>query len=104
MKISLNWIKEILDFDLSAEETSEILTDIGLEVEKSEQYENIKGGLNGIVVGEIKKCDKHPNADKLKITHVDIGQEKLSQIICGAPNVDVNQKVLVALPEQPFFL
>ena len=103
MKISLNWIKEILDFDLSAEETSEILTDIGLEVEKSEQYENIKGGLNGIVVGEIKKCDKHPNADKLKITHVDIGQEKLSQIICGAPNVDVNQKVLVALPGTTIF-
>ena len=69
MKISLNWIKEILDFDLTAEETSEILTDIGLEVEKSELYENIKGGLNGIVVGEIKKCEKHPNADKLKITH-----------------------------------
>ena len=61
-------------------------------------------GLNGIVVGEIKKCDKHPNADKLKITHVDIGEEKLSQIICGAPNVDVNQKVLVAYQEQPFFL
>ena len=75
MKISLNWIKEILDFDLTAEETSEILTDIGLEVEKSELYENIKGGLNGIVVGEIKKCEKHPNADKLKITHVDIGEE-----------------------------
>ena len=103
MKISLNWIKEILDFDLSAEETSEMLTDIGLEVEKSEQYENIKGGLNGIVVGEIKKCEKHPNADKLKITHVDIGKEKLSQIICGAPNVDVNQKVLVALPGTTIF-
>ena len=103
MKISLNWIKEILDFDLTAEETSEILTDIGLEVEKSELYENIKGGLNGIVVGEIKKCEKHPNADKLKITHVDIGEEKLSQIICGAPNVDVNQKVLVALPGTTIF-
>ena len=62
MKISLNWIKEILDFDLTAEETSEMLTNIGLEVEKSENYENIKGGLNGIVVGEIKKCEKHPNA------------------------------------------
>ena len=65
MKISLNWIKEILDFDLTAEETSEILTDIGLEVEKSELYENIKGGLNGIVVGEIKKCEKNQNEDKL---------------------------------------
>ena len=103
MKISLNWIKEILDFDLTAEETSEMLTDIGLEVEKSEQYENIKGGLNGIVVGEIKKCEKHPNADKLKITHVDIGDGELSQIICGAPNVGINQKVLVALPGTTIF-
>ncbi len=98
MKISHNWIKEILDFNLTAKETSEILTEIGLEVEKIEQFESIQGSLNGIVVGEVKKCEKHPNADKLKITHVDIGQNEPSQIICGAPNIEVNQKVLVALP------
>ena len=104
MKISYNWIKEIVDFYLNPEETSELLTDIGLEVEKSEMYESIKGGLNGIIVGEIKKVEQHPNADRLKITHVDIGEENWQQIICGAPNVALNQKVLVATPGTTLFL
>ena len=103
MRISYNWIKEIVDFNLSPEETSELLTDIGLEVEKSEIYESIKGGLNGIIVGEVKKVEQHPNADRLKITHVDIGEENWQQIICGAPNVALNQKVLVATPGTTIF-
>ena len=103
MKISYNWIKEIVDFNLSPEETSKLLTDIGLEVEKSEIYESIKGGLNGIIVGEVKKVEQHPNADRLKITHVDIGEENWQQIVCGAPNVALNQKVLVAIPGTTIF-
>ena len=84
-----------LKIDLEIEEVSEILTDIGLEVEGISDYEELKGGLKGLVVGHVIECKKHPNADRLKLTKVDIGDEIL-QIVCGAPNVDLDQKVVVA--------
>lgn len=96
MTTSLNWLKEYIDIDLSPQETGDLLTSLGLEVEGMEEKETIKGGLAGIVVGEVKECGKHPNADKLSLTKVDIGQEELLQIVCGAPNVAAGQKVLVA--------
>ncbi len=95
MKISLNWLKDYIDLNLDTEKISEILTTIGLEVEGIEQFESVKGGLKGVVVGHILECGKHPNADKLSLTKVDIGDQEL-QIVCGAPNVAVGQKVLVA--------
>lgn len=97
MKISYNWLKEFLDFDLSANEISELLTYGGLEVEGLELFQSIPGGLNGLVIGEVLSCTRHPNADKLTITKVDTGTEIL-QIVCGAPNVAQGQKVIVALP------
>ena len=96
MKISYNWLKEFIDFDESPDEISEILTQTGLEVEGIESIEKIPGGLSGIVVGEVVSCSQHPNADKLKVTKVDIGGETPSDIVCGAPNVAQGQKVLVA--------
>ena len=98
MKISYNWLKDILDFKLAPIETSELLTDIGLEVERLEIYESIKGGLKGLIVGEIKSVEKHPNADRLNITQVDLGEEENYKIVCGAPNVKKGQKVVVAKP------
>jgi len=96
MKISYSWLKEFISFSESPKEVSEILTQTGLEVEGIEKIEKIPGGLSGIVVGEVAECEQHPNADKLKVTKVDIGAEELSNIICGAPNVAQGQKVLVA--------
>ena len=96
MKISYNWLREFISFDESPEEISEILTQTGLEVEGLEKVEKIPGGLEGIVVGEVMECGQHPNADKLKLTKVDIGADEFSDIVCGAPNVAVGQKVLVA--------
>src|SRR5699024_5044242 len=96
MKISYNWLKQFLAIDWEAEKTSEILTDLGLEVEGLETYTNIPGGLKGIVVGEVLACKQHPNADRLKVTEVAIGQEHPVQIVCGAPNVKIGQKVAVA--------
>ncbi len=96
MKISYNWLKEYIDFDQNPRELGEILTQTGLEVEGIERVEKIPGGLAGIVVGEVKSCEQHPNADKLKVTKVDIGADQLSDIVCGAPNVAAGQKVLVA--------
>jgi phenylalanyl-tRNA synthetase beta chain len=95
MNISFNWLNEFLKIDLEIEELSEVLTDIGLEVEGISDYEELKGGLKGLVVGHVIECKKHPNADRLKLTKVDIGEEIL-QIVCGAPNVDLDQKVIVA--------
>ena len=95
MNISFNWLNEFLKIDLEIVELSEVLTDIGLEVEGITDYEELKGGLKGLVVGHVIECKKHPNADRLKLTKVDIGEEIL-QIVCGAPNVDLNQKVIVA--------
>lgn len=96
MKISYNWLKEIADIDLPPEKVSELLTGCGLEVESLSEYHSIKGGLKGIVVGEVKTKIKHPNADKLSVTTVDIGEGEIKQIVCGAPNVAAGQKVLVA--------
>lgn len=96
MKISYNWLKQFIKTDWTPEQTSELLTDLGLEVEGVENYQSVKGGLEGIVVGEVLTCEKHPNADKLKVTTVNIGSEEPLQIVCGAPNVAAGQKVPVA--------
>ncbi len=97
MKISYNWLKEYIKTDLNPEEMAVILTDIGLEVEGVESFQSVKGGLEGIVIGKVKTSEKHPNADKLTITTVDIGSEKFLRIVCGAPNVAAGQKVPVAI-------
>ncbi len=96
MKISLNWLKEYIEIQESPEEIAALLTSSGLEVEGIEEIETIPGGLKGIVIGEVITCEKHPNADKLSKTTVDIGREESSPIVCGAPNVAVGQKVVVA--------
>jgi len=96
MKLSLKWIKEYIDIDKSPEEISEILTDIGLEVEGLEEVESVKGGLAGLLIGEVKTCGKHPGADRLSLTTVDLGGPEPVQIVCGAPNVAAGQKVVVA--------
>ena len=96
MKISYNWLKQYLDIKLPAERVSELLTDTGLEVEGLEQIDTIKGGLRGVVIGEVLTCEKHPNADKLNCTTVNIGGDEILPIVCGAPNVAAGQKVLVA--------
>jgi phenylalanyl-tRNA synthetase beta chain len=109
MKISFNWLKKYIDTDISVKEVGQILTDTGLEVESIEKIEAVKGGLEGVVVGKVLTCEKHPDADKLKVTTVDVGAETL-QIVCGAPNVAVGQMVVVATvgctlypkPDQPF--
>ena len=96
MKISYNWLKQFINIDLESEYTAEVLTDLGLEVESVEKFESLKGGLEGVVVGHVLTCEKHSNADKLKVTKVDIGTGNPIQIVCGASNVDVGQKVPVA--------
>nr|WP_299068721.1 phenylalanine--tRNA ligase subunit beta [uncultured Allomuricauda sp.] len=96
MKISYNWLKQFLQIDWNSQKTGELLTDLGLEVEGISSFESVKGGLQGVVVGHVLTCDKHPNADRLKLTTVDIGEEAPVQIVCGAPNVAVGQKVPVA--------
>ena len=96
MNISYNWLKELLGFEIAVEELEQILTSLGLEVEGMEPYESIRGGLDGIVAGKVLTCDKHPNADKLVITTVDIGDGESYPIVCGAPNVAAGQTVLVA--------
>lgn len=96
MRISYNWLKQFIKLDATAEDTAAILTDLGLEVEGIELFESIKGGLKGILVGEVKTCIQHPDADRLKITTVDLGDGVPLQIVCGAPNVAAGQKVPVA--------
>nr|WP_315202385.1 phenylalanine--tRNA ligase subunit beta [uncultured Flavobacterium sp.] len=96
MKISYNWLKQFIKIDWKSEETSALLTDLGLEVEIVEKYQSIKGGLEGIVVGHVLTCVQHPDADRLKITTVDLGDGTPIQIVCGASNVDAGQKVPVA--------
>ncbi|POS02734.1 phenylalanyl-tRNA synthetase beta subunit [Flavobacterium croceum DSM 17960] len=96
MRISYNWLKQFIKIDLPSEETSALLTDLGLEVEVVEKYESLKGGLKGVIVGEVKSCEKHPDADRLKVTTVDLGEGNIVQIVCGAPNVAAGQKVPVA--------
>lgn len=96
MKVSYNWLKQYISTRISPERMSEILTDTGLEVEGVEKIEAVKGGLEGVFVGEVLTCDQHPDADKLKITTVTIGSGEPLQIVCGAPNVAAGQKVIVA--------
>ena len=96
MTISYNWLNEYLPERIEPEKLSKILTAIGLEVESLEKYEAVKGGLLGLVIGEVMECEKHPDADKLKLTKVNTGDSELLQIVCGAPNVAVAQKVVVA--------
>ena len=109
MKIAYNWLKQYVKTDTTPEEMSTILTDTGLEVESLEKIEAVKGGLEGVVVGEVLTCVPHPDADKLKLTTVNIGKEENLKIVCGAPNVAAGQKVIVATvgatiyptPEEP---
>lgn len=96
MTISYNWLSEYLPQTIEPQKLSKILTSIGLEVESLEKYEPIKGGLQGIIIGEVLTCEKHPDADKLKLTTVNVGALEPLQIVCGAPNVAVGQKVVVA--------
>jgi phenylalanyl-tRNA synthetase beta chain len=96
MKISYNWLKQYLDFNLLPEELSLLLTDCGLEVESLESWQSVKGGLKGVVIGEVITCVKHPDADKLSKTTVDIGGGQILPIVCGAPNVATGQKVVIA--------
>ena len=96
MKISYNWLKQFLKVDWEAERTGELLTDLGLEVEGIETVESIKGSLAGVVVGKVLTCEQHPNADRLRVTTVNIGTENPVQIVCGAPNVAAGQTVPVA--------
>lgn len=96
MKISYNWLSDYIQTDLNAEQAGALLTGCGLEVESVEPFETVAGGLRGLVVGEVKEKAKHPNADKLSVTKVDVGSGELLSIVCGAPNVEAGQKVIVA--------
>lgn len=98
MTIAYNWLKEYIEIPESPEELGRILTSTGLEVESVIPYETVRGGLNGLVIGEVLTCVKHPNADKLSLTTVDVGRETPLRIVCGAPNVAQGQKVVVAVP------
>ena len=102
MKISYNWLKDYLNFDIEPDQLSEILTNIGLEVDGMEIWESVKGGLKGVVVGEVLTCEKHANSDHLSVTTVDIGAGEPLNIVCGAPNVAAGQKVLVATAAQRY--
>lgn len=96
MKISYNWLKQYIDLKTSPEETAALLTGCGLEVESIEKFQSVKGGLDGLVIGEVKEREKHPDADRLSVTKVDVGAAELLNIVCGAPNVEAGQKVVVA--------
>ena len=96
MKISINWLKEYVETNSQPEEISEILTNLGLEVEKLSLFESVKGGLNGVVAGKVLECGKHPDADRLKVTSIDLGDNEISEIVCGAPNIEKGQIVPVA--------
>jgi len=96
MNLSYNWLKKYIDLDVSPAKLETLLTDCGLEVEKMEQVQSVKGGLEGVVIGKVLSCEKHPNADTLSITTVDIGNGNVLPIVCGAPNVAAGQMVPVA--------
>ena len=98
MTIAYNWLKEYIEIPESPEEIGKILTSTGLEVESVEKFETVKGGLEGLVIGEVLTCEKHPNADKLSLTTVNVGTDSPLKIVCGAPNVAKGQKVVVAVP------
>lgn len=97
MKISYNWLKQFINLPWDAEKTGELLTNLGLEVEGIEDFSSVKGGLKGVVVGHVLECEQHPNADRLKVTKVDVGNGEILQIVCGAANVAKGQKVPVAV-------
>ena len=97
MNISYNWLKDYLDFDLQPDEVAAALTSIGLETGGVEEGQTIKGGLEGLVIGEVLTCEEHPNSDHLHITTVNVGGAEPLQIVCGAPNVAAGQKVVVAV-------
>ncbi|MBL4577688.1 MAG: phenylalanine--tRNA ligase subunit beta, partial [Flavobacteriales bacterium] len=103
MKISYNWLKEYLELDVNPEELAVVLTDCGLEVEGLEEFESVKGSLEGLIVGEVQRVEKHSNADKLIVTTVNVGNGDLLPIVCGAPNVEAGQKVIVAPPGATLF-
>jgi phenylalanyl-tRNA synthetase beta chain len=96
VKISINWLKDYVETNSQPEEISEILTNLGLEVEKLSLFESVKGGLNGVVAGKVLECGKHPDADRLKVTSIDLGNNEISEIVCGAPNIEKGQIVPVA--------
>src|SRR4051812_33572479 len=96
MTISYNWLSTYLPVPIDPERLSVILTSVGLEVEKMERFEEVKGGLQGLVIGEVLHTEQHPNADKLRLTRVNVGGSEPLQIVCGAPNVAPGQKVVVA--------
>ena len=96
MNISYKWLREYVDFDLSADEVAKALTSIGLEVDGVEEVQSIRGGLQGIVIGEVLTCEPHPNSDHMHVCTVNLGQGEPEQIVCGAPNVEAGQKVVVA--------
>lgn len=96
MKISYKWLQQFIQTDKTPEELSLILTNIGLEVESLEKVQSVPGGLEGLVIGYVKECVQHPNADRLKVTKVDVGLAEDLQVVCGANNVAAGQKVVVA--------
>src|SRR5690554_933739 len=98
MKISYNWLRQYININLPAEVIADLLTTCGLEVEGIHAFQSVKGGLEGLVIGQVVTCEKHPNADKLSVTTVDVGREEVLHIVCGAPNVASRQKVIVAPP------
>mgnify|MGYP000723223041 CR=1 FL=1 len=104
MNISYNWLKEYVNFDLTPDETAAALTSIGLETGGVEEVQTIKGGLEGLVIGEVLTCTEHPNSDHLHITTVNLGDGEPVQIVCGAPNVAAGQKVVVATLVQNFMM
>src|SRR3712207_3545018 len=96
MDISYKWLKEYVDFELTPQQTADALTSCGLEVGSLEEVQSIKGGLQGLYVGQVLTCEMHPNSDHLHVTTVDLGKGEPQQIVCGAPNVAAGQKVIVA--------
>ena len=96
MRISINWLKDILPTNVDPQEIADKLSVSGLEVEHIEEWQSLPGGLKGFVIGEVLTCVQHPNADKLKLTTVNIGSGEPLNIVCGAPNVAAGQKVIVA--------
>jgi phenylalanyl-tRNA synthetase beta chain len=98
MKISYNWLRDYLDFDAGTDELSSVLTSLGLEVEGVEEWVSVKGGMKGVVIGRVLTCERHPDADRLSVTTVDVGGTEPLNIVCGAPNVAAGQMVAVALP------
>ena len=96
MNVSYNWLKQYINVDMPAVELGKVLTSIGLEVGSVDEVQTVKGGLQGLVIGEVLTCEKHENSDHLHVTTVTIGEESALQIVCGAPNVAAGQKVVVA--------